>query len=44
VVVDYSLDAIAGKTVQFDLAVRAHENPSEAYAVWIAPHIYRPAP
>jgi hypothetical protein len=44
VAVDYSLDAIAGETVQFELAVRAHDNPSEAYAVWIAPHIYRPAP
>ena len=44
VVVDYSLDALAGKTVQFDLAVRAGGNPSDAYAVWIAPHIYRPAP
>jgi hypothetical protein len=43
-VVDYSLDAIAGETVQFELAVRAHDNPSEAYAIWIAPHIYRPAP
>jgi len=40
-VIDYPLDAIAGETVQFDLAVRARGNPSEAYAVWIAPHIYR---
>jgi hypothetical protein len=44
VTVDYSLDALAGQTVQFDLAVRANANPSDAYAVWIAPHIYRPAP
>jgi hypothetical protein len=44
IVVDYSLDALAGQTVQFTLAVRARGNPVEAYAVWIAPHIYRPAP
>jgi hypothetical protein len=44
IVIDYPLDAIAGETVQFDLAVRARGNPSEAYAVWIAPHIYRPIP
>ena len=43
IVVDYPLDAIAGQTVQFTLAVRARGNPVEAYAVWIAPHIYRPA-
>lgn len=42
VVVDYPLDSIAGKTVQFDLAVLAKGNRSDAYAVWIAPHIYRP--
>jgi hypothetical protein len=42
IVVDYSLDAIAGETVQFTLAVRTSGNPVEAYAVWIAPHIYRP--
>lgn len=44
IVVDYPLDAIAGQTVQFHLDVRARGNPVEAYAVWIAPHIYRPAP
>jgi len=44
VVVDYPLDALAGQTVQFHLNVRARGNPVEAYAVWIAPHIYRPAP
>ena len=43
IVVDYPLDALAGQTVQFTLAVRARGNPVEAYAVWIAPHIYRPA-
>jgi hypothetical protein len=43
-VVDYPLDALAGETVQFHLNVRARGNPVEAYAVWIAPHIYRPAP
>jgi hypothetical protein len=44
IVVDYSLDSIAGKAVQFDLAVLAKGNRSDAYAVWIAPHIYRPVP
>ncbi|MBI5950055.1 MAG: hypothetical protein HY865_00225 [Chloroflexi bacterium] len=44
IVVDYPLDALAGETVQFHLNVRARGNPVEAYAVWIAPHIYRPAP
>lgn len=43
IVVDYPLDGIAGQTVQFTLAVRTRGNPAEAYAVWIAPHIYRPA-
>jgi hypothetical protein len=43
-VIDYSLDGLAGKTVQFDLAVRAKWNSLEAYAVWIAPHIFRPMP
>jgi hypothetical protein len=43
IVIDYPLDALAGQTVQFTLAVRARGNPVEAYAVWIAPHIYRPA-
>jgi len=44
IVVDYPLDALAGQNVQFTLAVRARGNPVEAHAVWIAPHIYRPAP
>jgi hypothetical protein len=44
IVVDYPLDALAGQNVQFTLAVRARGNPVEARAVWIAPHIYRPAP
>jgi hypothetical protein len=43
IVVDYSLDSIAGKTVQFDLAVQAKGNQADANAVWIAPHIYRPS-
>jgi len=43
-VVDYPLDSIAGKTVQFDLAVRGVANPTDASTVWIAPHIYRPVP
>jgi hypothetical protein len=44
IVVDYPLDALAGQTVEFTLAVRARGNPVEARTVWIAPHIYRPAP
>jgi hypothetical protein len=44
VVVDYPLDSIAGKTVQFDLAVHGVANPTDASTVWIAPHIYRPVP
>ncbi len=43
IVVDYSLDALAGQTVQLTLAVQTQANPVEAYAVWIEPHIYRPA-
>jgi hypothetical protein len=44
VVIDYPLDGIAGKTVQFGLAVRGVGVRTEAYAVWIYPHIYRPIP
>ena len=44
IVVDYSLDGIAGKTVQFSLTAFANGNPTGASAVWIAPHIYRPNP
>ena len=43
-VVDYSLDGLAGKTVQFGLLVSRHGEGQQAYAVWIYPHIYRPAP
>ncbi len=43
VVVDYPLDAIAGETVQLSLAVYSKGNPADGYAVWIAPHVYRPA-
>ncbi len=43
IVVDYPLDGLAGKSVQFSLIITAKGNPSNAYAVWIAPHIYRPA-
>jgi hypothetical protein len=42
IVVDYSLEKIAGKTVQFGLSVQATVNQADANAVWIAPHIYRP--
>lgn len=44
IVVDYPLDGIAGKTVQFDLSVSAQGTGITAYAVWIAPHIYRESP
>ena len=44
VVIDYPLDAIAGKSVQFDLAVHGIGNRTDASTVWIAPHIYRPVP
>jgi hypothetical protein len=44
VAVDYSLDGIAGKTVQFNLSVQAKGNRIDANSVWIDPHIYRPAP
>jgi hypothetical protein len=43
IVVDYPLDAIAGETVQLSLAVYSKGYPADGYAVWIAPHIYRPA-
>jgi hypothetical protein len=42
-VVDYSLDKIAGRTIQFDLAVQSKGNQADANAVWIAPQVYRPA-
>ena len=44
VIVDYSLDGLAGKTVQFNLSERTGGSGADAYAVWIAPHIYRPIP
>jgi hypothetical protein len=44
VVVDYSLDNLAGSTVQFDLEVVGQVKRSDAFAVWVAPHIYRPVP
>ncbi len=43
-VIDYPLDGIAGKTVQFGLALTGIGNRLEAYGVWIVPHIYRPTP
>ena len=43
-VIDYSLDSLAGKDVEFDLSTIVLARRSEAYAVWVAPHIYRPAP
>jgi len=44
VIVDYSLDNLAGQTVQFNLSVRSLGSGADNYAVWMAPHIYRPAP
>ncbi len=44
IVVDYSLDGLAGLTVQFSLSLRAAGPSLDAYGVWILPHIYRPAP
>lgn len=44
ILVDYPLGGLAGKSVQFSLTITAKGSPSTAYAVWIAPHIYRPAP
>jgi hypothetical protein len=43
-VIDYSLDSIAGQSVQFRLVVRRHGIGLQAYALWIIPHIYRPTP
>lgn len=44
IVIDFALDGFAGKTVQFGLSVRGVGNRTEAYAVWIYPHIFRPNP
>jgi hypothetical protein len=44
VVIDYSLDGLAGLTVQFSLWMKAAGPSIDAYGVWILPHIYRPAP
>ena len=43
-VIDYSLDGLAGLTVQFGLSLRAAGPNLDASGVWILPHIYRPAP
>lgn len=42
IVVDFSLDRISGRTVEFRLQVHRHGYGLQAYAVWIMPHIYRP--
>jgi len=43
VVVDYSLDSLAGEMIQFDLAVVTKGSDLfKKEAIWIAPHIYRP--
>ncbi len=43
-IVDYPLGGLAGRSVQLTLTVTARGNPTDANAVWIAPHIYRPIP
>ncbi len=43
-VIDYSLDGLAGKTVRFGLTFTGAGNRQQAYGVWIVPHIYRPTP
>jgi len=40
-VIDFSLDKLAGQTVQFDLALAVVGNRPDTYAVWVAPHIFR---
>jgi hypothetical protein len=42
IVVDYSLDGLAGLTVQFSLSLRGAAARLDAYGAWILPHIYRP--
>ncbi len=42
IVVDYPLDSVAGLTVRFSLSVQRNGEGQQAYAVWLAPHIYRP--
>src|SRR5512143_3345268 len=42
IVVDYSLDGLAGQTVQFGLSVRGVGGRLDAYGAWLFPHIYRP--
>ncbi len=44
IVVDLSLDGIAGLKVQFGLSVRGMGNRIDAYGVWLYPHIFRPSP
>ena len=44
IVVDYSLNGLAGKTVQFNLSARTAGSGADNYAIWIVPHIYRPLP
>jgi hypothetical protein len=44
VVVDYSLDGLAGQTVQFGLSLRGVGSRLDAYGAWLFPHIYRSAP
>ncbi len=45
IVVDYSLDGLAGLNVQFNLSLQGTNGPRiDAYGVWIMPHIYRPTP
>lgn len=41
-VIDYSLDALAGQTVQLGLSLRGVGTRLDAYGVWLMPHVYRP--
>jgi hypothetical protein len=38
----WPLSQLAGQTVEFVLAVRGEQNPTENWALWIAPRILRP--
>ncbi len=44
IVVDYSLDGLAGQTVQLGLSLRGIGSRLDAYGAWLFPHVYRPAP
>lgn len=39
--INFPLDILAGKTVQLTLIVRDNGNPTDDYAVWVEPRIFR---